>query len=108
MLTFESTATQGATQIVQKLAVCHWIENRLVQILTRGQDLPFQNVKHRVDTLDAQPSNEAGGIIVLVTGALQVEDQDRPMSYVQTFQLMPEASTYFIFNDVFKLVYPAA
>lgn len=36
------------------------------------QSLPFQKVQHRVDTLDSQPSDEAGGVLVLVTGALLV------------------------------------
>ena len=36
------------------------------------QLLPFTKVAHRVATLDAQPSNETGGILVLVTGALLV------------------------------------
>lgn len=30
------------------------------------------------------------------------------MSYVQTFQLLPDGGSYFVFNDVFRLVYPAA
>lgn len=31
------------------------------------------------------------------------------MSYVQTFQLLPNgAGSYYIFNDVFRLVYPAS
>jgi hypothetical protein len=30
------------------------------------------------------------------------------MSYTQVFQLMPEAGSYFVFNDIFKLVYAAA
>lgn len=77
-------------------------------LLTLMQDLPFGKIQHRVDTKDAQPSNESGGILVMVTGALLIEGEQRPMSYVQTFQLMPENGTYFIFNDVFKLVYPAA
>jgi hypothetical protein len=38
----------------------------------RSQGLPFQKVEHRVDTLDAQPSNTTGGILVVVTGALLV------------------------------------
>ena len=28
------------------------------------------------------------------------------MSYSQVFQLVPDAGSYFVFNDVFKLVYP--
>lgn len=41
-------------------------------MLTPVQSLPFQKVVHKVSTLDAQPSNEAGGILVMVTGALLV------------------------------------
>lgn len=36
------------------------------------QNLPFEKVRHQVSTLDAQPSGEHGGIMVLVTGALLV------------------------------------
>lgn len=36
------------------------------------QSLPFQKVVHQVSTLDAQPANEAGGILVMVTGGLLV------------------------------------
>ena len=31
------------------------------------------------------------------------------MSYVQTFQLLPnDQGSYYVYNDVFRLVYPAA
>ena len=30
------------------------------------------------------------------------------MSFAQTFQLVPEGQSYYIFNDVFKLVYPGS
>ena len=36
------------------------------------QGLPFKQIKHKVNTIDAQPSNEMGGILVMVTGALLV------------------------------------
>lgn len=36
------------------------------------QGLPFAKVQHEVSSLDAQPSNEAGGILVLVAGRLLV------------------------------------
>ncbi|KAF1826020.1 putative nuclear transport factor 2 [Dissoconium aciculare CBS 342.82] len=90
MLTFENSPTQGSAGIIEKLV-----------------GLPFQKVEHRVDTLDAQPSNPNGGILVIVTGALLVEEEKRPMSYVQTFQLLPSDGSYYIFNDVFRLVYAA-
>ena len=28
------------------------------------------------------------------------------MSYSQVFQLLPEGGSYYVFNDVFKLVFP--
>jgi len=30
------------------------------------------------------------------------------MSYSQTFQLLPESGNYYVFNDIFRLVYPAS
>ena len=46
-----------------------------------SQNLPFQKVQHRVDTTDAQPSGETGGIIVMVTGALLVGDSNLQWPY---------------------------
>ncbi|KAL3493863.1 hypothetical protein BJX62DRAFT_68598 [Aspergillus germanicus] len=87
MLTFETSSVQGVNLIMEKLG-----------------GLPFQKVQHQVSTLDAQPSNEQGGILVLVTGALL-----KPMNYAQTFQLLPDgAGSYFVFNDIFRLIYNAA
>ncbi|KOC16292.1 putative nuclear transport factor NTF-2 [Aspergillus flavus AF70] len=89
MLTFETESILGAANVVAKLT-----------------SLPFQKVQHQVNTLDAQPSNEQGGILVLVTGALLVDEEQRPMNYTQTFQLLPDGTgSYFVYNDVFRLVY---
>ncbi|KAL4820850.1 nuclear transport factor 2 [Aspergillus spinulosporus] len=91
MLTFETSAIQGVSGIIEKLT-----------------SLPFQKVQHQVSTLDAQPSGEHGGILVLVTGALLVDEEKNPMNYTQTFQLMPDgAGSYFVLNDVFRLIYNA-
>jgi len=74
MLTFEKDPFQGTASIIEKLSVSWDIRS----VVGRGwsdttlQNLPFQKVQHRVDTVDAQPSNETGGILVLVTGALMV------------------------------------
>ncbi|KAL5338710.1 hypothetical protein BJX70DRAFT_191685 [Aspergillus crustosus] len=92
MLTFETSSVQGVASIMEKLG-----------------GLPFQKVQHQVATLDAQPSSEQGGILVLVTGALLVDEEAKPMNYAQTFQLLPDgAGSYFVFNDIFRLIYNAA
>ncbi|GAM39955.1 nuclear transport factor [Talaromyces pinophilus] len=91
MLTFENAPQLGTQAIIEKL-----------------NGLPFQKVRHQVATLDAQPSNENGGILVLVTGALLVDEEQKPMNYTQTFQLLPDGQgSYFVYNDVFRLVYGA-
>ncbi|KAL9126906.1 MAG: hypothetical protein Q9217_004120 [Psora testacea] len=38
--------------------------------------------------------------------ALYVDEEQRPQNYTQVFQLMPDgAGSYFVFNDVFRLIY---
>ncbi|EED19177.1 nuclear transport factor NTF-2, putative [Talaromyces stipitatus ATCC 10500] len=92
MLTFENDAKLGTAAIIEKLT-----------------ELPFQKVQHQVATLDAQPSSESGGILVLVTGALLVDEEQKPMNYTQAFQLLPDgAGSYFVYNDVFRLIYSAS
>ncbi|KAL4915332.1 putative nuclear transport factor NTF-2 [Aspergillus aurantiobrunneus] len=92
MLTFETASVQGVQAIIEKLG-----------------SLPFQKVQHQVSTFDAQPSSDQGGILVQVTGALLVDEEQKPMSYSQTFQLLPDgAGSYFVFNDIFRLIYSAS
>ncbi|HUR01132.1 MAG TPA: nuclear transport factor 2 family protein [Nonomuraea sp.] len=89
LLTFESSQSHGTKDIVEKLA-----------------SLPFQKVEHQVTTNDAQPLAD-GGIIVMVTGALIVDDSPAPVTFVQTFVLMPEGGAHYVGHDIFKLIYPA-
>ncbi|KAG0025403.1 Nuclear transport factor 2 [Podila clonocystis] len=88
MLSFEGSQTAGASAIVAKIA-----------------GLPFSNVAHNISTKDAQPVGE--DIIVLVTGQLITEGETNAQMFSQTFFLKQEAGTYFIQNDVFRLVYGA-
>ncbi|QUC16234.1 uncharacterized protein UV8b_00475 [Ustilaginoidea virens] len=89
MLTFETASSLGATSIAEKLV-----------------GLPFQKVKHQVSTFNAQPSNDNGGIIILVTGQLLVDEEQRPMNYSQSFQLSRDAAgQYYVYNDIFRLIF---
>ncbi|GAA98084.1 hypothetical protein E5Q_04766 [Mixia osmundae IAM 14324] len=92
MLTFESASTQGTTAITEKL-----------------KGLPFQKVQHNVSTLDAQPTGpDHRSILVQVTGQLVVDDGANPLQFSQAFVLNPEGSSYYVYNDVFRLVYVRA
>ncbi|KAI9209641.1 uncharacterized protein BJ171DRAFT_484619 [Polychytrium aggregatum] len=89
MMTFEGNQVQGTKAIVEKLA-----------------GLPFRRVQHQVSTIDAQPANPSiPTILVTVTGQLLVDEEQNPQKFTQTFQLVPEGSNYFVYNDVFRLVY---
>ncbi|PPQ67657.1 hypothetical protein CVT25_012685 [Psilocybe cyanescens] len=89
MLTFEGIPIQGAVAIIEKL-----------------EALPFAKVQHKVTTLDAQPSSPAvSSLIVSVTGLLLVDDSENPLNFSQVFQLIPEGTTYYVFNDIFRLNY---
>ncbi|KAF8431751.1 putative nuclear transport factor 2 [Boletus edulis BED1] len=86
MLTFEKDQILGVDAIVGKLT-----------------SLPFSKVRHNVSTIDAQPSISPGALIVSVTGYLLVDEESNPLSFSQVFQLVPEGSTYYVFNDMFRL-----
>ncbi|BFZ65152.1 Nuclear transport factor 2 [Saitoella coloradoensis] len=89
MLSFEGAQIQGTAAIVEKLA-----------------SLPFARVKHRISTRDAQPSSpSSGGVLVMVTGELQIDDETTTQRYSQVFHLVPEGGSYYVFNDVFRLNY---
>ncbi|WFC96748.1 Nuclear transport factor 2 [Malassezia brasiliensis] len=88
MLTFEGAQTQGAQAIVEKLV-----------------SLPFQKVQHKVDTRDAQPTGDGQALVVLVTGMLLVDDGQNPLKFSQSFTLLPENGSFYVFNDIFRLNY---
>ncbi|KAI8999054.1 nuclear transport factor 2 [Trametes punicea] len=91
MLTWEGTPILGATAIAEKLT-----------------SLPFEKVQHKVTTLDAQPSSPSiASLIVSVTGLLVVDDSTNPLQFSQVFQLIPDGSSYYVYNDIFRLNYGA-
>ncbi|GAA6006351.1 Ran GTPase-binding protein NTF2 [Rhodotorula paludigena] len=88
MLTFESQQFQGTNSIIEKIA-----------------SLPFTSIQHQVSTMDAQPAaTDKASMIVLVTGQLITGDESNPLSFSQTFHLIPENGSYYVFNDIFRLI----
>ncbi|KAJ9508807.1 hypothetical protein V8C86DRAFT_1803566 [Haematococcus lacustris] len=87
MLTFEGQKLQGAQAIVAKL-----------------QALPFGTCKVNIVSKDFQPSI-SGGIMVFVTGNMQVEGESNAMKFSQVFHLMPFNTSFVVTNDMFRLNY---
>lgn len=89
MLTFERDQVQGTQAIVEKLT-----------------SLGFQKVQHEIATLDAQPGTPGNrDVIVMVTGKLLIDDEPAPKGYSQVFHLIPEGDSYYVYNDIFRLVF---
>ncbi|KAF9619335.1 hypothetical protein IFM89_006522 [Coptis chinensis] len=90
MLTFEGQKIQGSTNIVAKLT-----------------SLPFQQCKHSITTVDCQPSGPANGMLVFVSGNLQLSGEQHTLKFSQMFHLMPTApqGNFFVLNDIFRLNY---
>ncbi|KAH7670256.1 Nuclear transport factor 2 domain-containing protein [Dioscorea alata] len=88
MLTFEGSKIQGAAAIAAKLT-----------------GLPFQQCHHSISTIDCQPSGPSGGIIVFVSGLLQLAGEQHALKFSQMFHLMPGPTGFYVLNDIFRLNY---
>ncbi|MBA0648766.1 hypothetical protein Goklo_016415 [Gossypium klotzschianum] len=75
MLTFEGQKIQGSQSIVAKLT-----------------SLPFQQCKHNITTVDCQPSG-SGGMLVFVSGNLQLAGEQHALKFSQVFFLLAQPST---------------
>ncbi|ORZ39679.1 hypothetical protein BCR44DRAFT_1427007 [Catenaria anguillulae PL171] len=82
MMSYEGTDLAGVNAIMEKL-----------------ESLPFQEIRFNVLTVDAQPSNPtAGSLLIVVTGQLIPGGEDKPLFFTQTFQLIPEAGSWWVFK----------
>lgn len=69
MLTFEGQKFVGADNISAKL-----------------NQLPFDQCRHVITTVDSQPSSATGGgIVVFVSGSLQLSGEEHPLRFSQVF-----------------------
>ncbi|KAA8520005.1 hypothetical protein F0562_014261 [Nyssa sinensis] len=89
MLTFEGQKIQGVDEISTKL-----------------NQLPFDQCQHVISTIDSQPSSFTGGIMVFVSGSLQLAGEEHSLRFSQMFHLIPTPQgSYFVQNDIFRLNY---
>lgn len=52
-------------------------------IQTKVSGLPFAQCKHNCHTIDCQPSGPSGGMLVFVSGNLQLADQEHALKFSQ-------------------------
>ncbi|XP_068319114.1 nuclear transport factor 2B-like [Pyrus communis] len=89
MLSFEGQKLFGADDISSKL-----------------KQLPFDQSKHLISTIDSQPSSPTGGILVFVSDSLQLPGEDHHLRFSQMFHLIPTPEgSFFVQNDIFRLNY---
>lgn len=53
------------------------------EISNRLNNLPFDQCKHFISTIDSQPSSCAGGIVVFVSGSLQLPGEEHQLRFSQ-------------------------
>eukprot|EP01084_Bolivina_argentea_P196855 337439_1 len=89
MLSFENEGFQGKDKIMNKLV----------------NGVKFKKIQHQPKTLDVQPSG-SGGLIVMVTGKLIIDNEKNPLLYSETFQLLPtdkQMKQFWVHNCIFRL-----
>ncbi|KAF8367230.1 ran-4 [Pristionchus pacificus] len=84
-MTFEGVQMKGQQAILQKF-----------------QSLTFKSIQRAITKSDCQPLYD-GSIMVSVLGQLKT-DEDPVQSYNQLFIIRPNNSSYFIANEIFRLV----
>ncbi|XP_047159404.1 nuclear transport factor 2B-like [Vigna umbellata] len=91
MLSFEGEKILGAHSIAAKLT-----------------SLPFHQCQHSITTVDCQPSGvgAGAGVLVFVSGNLQLAGEQHALKFSQMFHLMPsQQGSYYVLNDIFRLNY---
>mmetsp|Transcript_66495 Transcript_66495/g.105691 ORF Transcript_66495/g.105691 Transcript_66495/m.105691 type:complete len:132 (+) Transcript_66495:91-486(+) len=89
MLSFENEGFQGQQKIMEKL--CNGVK--------------FKTIQHQPKTLDCQPSGQ-GGLLVMVTGQLKVDNEKNPLLFSEVFHLLPTDKTlkqFWVHNCIFRL-----
>lgn len=66
MLTFEGQRIQGADHISAKI-----------------NQLPFDQCRHVISTVDSQPSAFSGGVVIFVSGSLHLQTEEHPLRFSQ-------------------------
>ncbi|CAN6197314.1 unnamed protein product [Urochloa humidicola] len=87
MLSFGGETFVGATAITAKLT-----------------SLQFSPCKHKVTTMDFQPSGSAGGMLVVVSGTMHFEVEPL-LKFTQVFHFMPVEAGNFYVQNTFRLNY---
>ena len=85
MLTWESNNVQGPEAIVKCLS-----------------EMRFEQVKHVVTSVSAQPSGVPNALLVSVNGQLQIDD-GQALQFNQVWHLLQEGTSFWIHNDIFRL-----
>ncbi|XP_031286722.1 nuclear transport factor 2B-like [Pistacia vera] len=89
MLTFEGQKIFGVDDISTKL-----------------NQLPFDQCRHLINTIDSQPCTSTGGIVIFVSGSLQLAGEEHHLRFSQMFHLTPtQEGNFFVQNDIFRLNY---
>jgi hypothetical protein len=96
----ESVLSRSDTRCLSATPPVHGLSAINHDILVSG----LAHGRTTLESLDHQPT--AGGILLVVTGVVLLKGEPRARRFVQTFLLVNRANTYYIRNDVHRLLDP--
>nr|XP_002129876.1 probable nuclear transport factor 2 [Ciona intestinalis] len=72
-------------------------------VMAKLKALTFKSIHYSITSIDCQPTGLPNTVFLMVLGQLKT-DEDPPHSFCQTFILRGFEASFFIVNDVFRMV----
>lgn len=74
------------------------------QIASKIKSFTFGQIAYDFQEYDVQPSPVQSGIVIVLVGSIRM-DQEMPMKFTQTFQVVPnQQGGFYISNDFFRFI----
>ena len=86
MLTYEGKNFAGLKEIKEKI-----------------ESFSFKSINFNFSEYDLQPSPYPSGLVIFVTGTLQM-DGENTFNFAHCFQLLPNNGSYYVHNEMFRFI----
>ena len=74
----------------------------LKEISEKFEGFSFKKIQFALDNFDHQDSCIQGGLMILLSGSLLLDDQNK-LQFSQFFHLLPNGNTYYVHNELFRV-----
>ena len=74
----------------------------LKEISEKFEGFSFNKIQFGLENFDHQESCIQGGLMILLSGKLTLDDQNK-LQFSQFFHLLPNGNTYYVHNELFRV-----